>query len=301
MPLDFTWPLNKPWHGFINQHYSAHIDCPHCKNGYSKEYTKLETLWYSHLGGGFTPEMRGSVPYSPSDPLIQAIIGRKLGRLNTSELSFYSDCGRYTMQQAIDQEARRMCDIYNSSWSHHLNQQDVDALIKAGRLMDFTHTWTKGKGWQKKRGKISVTPKQVNDWSLEGMAHDSCNCWAVIKAELKKLGQPSTCAHCKGSGHTWPDKKSKWRYDHWKSTNPPKGQGYQIWETVSEGSPISPVFKTPEELADWMAAPGNGWSTDQGTTREQWLKFIMGPGWAPSFVSSPSTGLISGVQAVVTP
>lgn len=33
--------------------------------------------------------------------------------------------------------------------------------------------------------------------------------------------------------------------------DPPDGEGFQLWETTSEGSPISPVFTTPEELAEW--------------------------------------------------
>ena len=33
--------------------------------------------------------------------------------------------------------------------------------------------------------------------------------------------------------------------------DPPSGDGYQLWETTSEGSPISPVFETLEELAKW--------------------------------------------------
>lgn len=32
---------------------------------------------------------------------------------------------------------------------------------------------------------------------------------------------------------------------------PPTGDGYQLWETTSEGSPISPIFTTIEELAEW--------------------------------------------------
>ena len=36
-------------------------------------------------------------------------------------------------------------------------------------------------------------------------------------------------------------------------TEPPSGKGYQCWETTSEGSPISPVFKTSDELYEWLA------------------------------------------------
>ena len=72
------------------------------------------------------------------------------------------------------------------------------------------------------------------------------------------------------------------RSPSWKPTEPPAGDGYQIWETVSEGSPISPVFATPEELARHMA--GTKWGADDGTPYEAWLKFILGPGWAPTGV-----------------
>lgn len=31
---------------------------------------------------------------------------------------------------------------------------------------------------------------------------------------------------------------------------PPKGDGYQLWETTSEGKPMSPVFATLDELCE---------------------------------------------------
>lgn len=33
--------------------------------------------------------------------------------------------------------------------------------------------------------------------------------------------------------------------------NPPTGEGYQLWETTSEGSPASPVFASLKELCEW--------------------------------------------------
>jgi len=32
---------------------------------------------------------------------------------------------------------------------------------------------------------------------------------------------------------------------------PPRGDGYQLWMTTNEGSPISPVFATLDELCEW--------------------------------------------------
>jgi len=65
---------------------------------------------------------------------------------------------------------------------------------------------------------------------------------------------------------------------------------------VSDGSPISPVFATPEELAEHMA--GTRWGADHGTPYETWMQFIIGPGWALSMVGSKTGGIIPGVQAV---
>lgn len=38
------------------------------------------------------------------------------------------------------------------------------------------------------------------------------------------------------------------------SSTPPEGEGWQLWQTVSDG-PISPVFATSQELVSWMCQP----------------------------------------------
>lgn len=63
---------------------------------------------------------------------------------------------------------------------------------------------------------------------------------------------------------------------------PPKGEGYQVWEDVSEGSPISPVFKTKEELAKYMTDNTKENDVNYGATYEDWLTFIKVK-YAPSF------------------
>ena len=70
-------------------------------------------------------------------------------------------------------------------------------------------------------------------------------------------------------------------------TSPPTH--YQMYETVSEGTPVSPVFASKDELADWLVE-------EKGHTREAAEAFV-DDGWAPSFVFTPRTGLISGVDA----
>ena len=72
--------------------------------------------------------------------------------------------------------------------------------------------------------------------------------------------------------------------------------GYCMYETTSEGTPISPVFATPEELARWLADTGASAFGDMGASYEQWLAVARG-GWAPSAVVD-SKGLRSGVEAM---
>jgi hypothetical protein len=46
------------------------------------------------------------------------------------------------------------------------------------------------------------------------------------------------------------DEKDAWweQFHAEEEHDPPTGDGYQLWETTSEGSPISPVFATLDEL-----------------------------------------------------
>ena len=51
---------------------------------------------------------------------------------------------------------------------------------------------------------------------------------------------------------------------------PPKGDGYQLWETVSEGGPVSPVFRTLEELSDWCAINVPAFANYR-LSKEEWM------------------------------
>ena len=83
------------------------------------------------------------------------------------------------------------------------------------------------------------------------------------------------CSVCEGEGEVHP------------RVEVPEGEGWQMWEDVSEGSPISPIFKKPEELARWLADNGASAMGSQTATYEQWLKMI-------KVGSSPSGAMIGG-------
>jgi hypothetical protein len=79
--------------------------------------------------------------------------------------------------------------------------------------------------------------------------------------------------------------------------NIPKGEWYQAWETTTEGSPISPSFETPEELAQWLEDNNASSFGSKTESYDQWLKFIRGPGWAPSMVICNGK-IMSGVEVI---
>jgi hypothetical protein len=77
----------------------------------------------------------------------------------------------------------------------------------------------------------------------------------------------------------------------------------QLWETVSEGTPVSPPFATKQELAAWLAENGDEWDQDRcrdphtcrlfglppgkpGWGKERAERFVFGAGWAPSLVEA---------------
>ncbi len=59
--------------------------------------------------------------------------------------------------------------------------------------------------------------------------------------------------------------------------------GWQMYEDVTEGTPVSPVMESPEALARWLADNNTSAFGRHTATYEEWLKMI-GKGWAPSMV-----------------
>lgn len=271
--LDFDWPLKKRWEGFINPHKTPR--CGPCEGtGASPGSRLFSAQWYGQAP--FDPAAYGATPLTVDHPGVMAFARRNVER----DPGFFGGAS----DRSVRREAERLWGHWHNQWSHHLIQVDVDALVAADRLYDF-----KGQ---------TPTAQEVNDWSIAGgMGHDSINQWVCVKARCKREKVKPSCSACRGSGENWPSEAAKKAHDDWKPTDPPEGEGWQMWETTSEGSPISPVFKAPEELARWLADTNASAFGSSGASYGSWLRMIVGPGWAPSAVSDEH-GLRSGVEAV---
>lgn len=112
--------------------------------------------------------------------------------------------------------------------------------------------------------------------------------YRVRRALIRAAGLPEKwgwCARCGGCGTVEKYDGQRAEADAWEPTDPPTGDGWQMWETTSEGSPMSPVFATAEELASWLADTGASMFGPDGASREQWLAIIDGSDFAHVEVS----------------
>lgn len=279
--VGFDWPLSRVWGGFINPFYSQKTDCPECDgSGSGPEAQRLNGQWYGYAP--FKPEDRGSRPFLPTDEPVQRFAKRNVER----SPEYYGVGDRDVMR-----EAERLCQLWNRCWNHHLNANDVAALIEGNRLWDFTRHFVPGEGWKDNDTVVVPTPEQVNTWSISGgFGHDAVNQWIVIGAECKRLGIEPNCQRCEGTGEQWPSAEIKAAAYAWEHVQPPTGEGWQVWETVSEGSPVTPVFATREALIDYLVEGGDAWDQRRGNggwTRENAESFV-GKGWAPSAIGMVS-------------
>ena len=70
----------------------------------------------------------------------------------------------------------------------------------------------------------------------------------------------------------------------------------QMYETCSEGTPLSPPMETPEELALWLANNRASAFGNTAASYEEWLGSCRS-GYAPTMVFTPGKGIQSGVAS----
>jgi hypothetical protein len=300
VPLDFDWPLNERWEGYLNPFYRYCGKCPACNgSGYSPEAQQLHDQWYGYAD--FWPALTGSAYIRTDDPFVVAFATRNIEQCQIATLiRFY---GTTNKAACVSMECERLTGMWNGQWCHHLDKDDIAALIAADRLWDFTRVARTpeqeaivkqklsdgGNSWLPESNGYTPTPEEVNRWSLQGMGHDSINEGVCVRAKCERMGYAAYCTVCDGEGDVWDTSEHKAASEAWERVGPPVGDGWQLWETVSEGSPTSPVFPDGEALADWMVA-------EQGYSPQSARAFVAA-GWAPSLIAVAGVGVWDGVTA----
>jgi hypothetical protein len=214
VPLDFDWPINKAWEGYINPYNIP--ECHYCNGtGYNKETEKLYHDWY------------------------------------------------------------------DKGWFLELTQDEVQALIDHNRLWDFIRVPINEdqkkdqlpNGWLPYNNGYIPTAEEVNKRAKQSILyHDSLNHTYCVEARAKRLGVFGYCEHCNGYGELGTEEEFKQR-EEWKYTEPPKGEGYQLWKTTLIGAPSSPVFDSLDKLCEWCEDNETTFA-DYKATKEEWKQML---------------------------
>lgn len=263
--------------------------------------------WYGNAP--FDPKAYGAEPITPEDPAIWDTARRNYQRAP----EFYATAKMRHFRQlfmdgfpgddrplipfpssepgkAIAREAQRLYeDCFRGHWCHHLIQADVDALVAGERLWNFTRTPRDAgqafvvavrmgihgtNSWLPTSNGHHPTAAEVNAWSRgRGMGHDAINQSTCVEARCAREGVPYRCQRCGGTGEIWPSLEIKQRCDNWTKEDPPAGDGYQLWENCSEGSPVSPVFATLDELCTWCETGATTFGSEKAS-REEWRTML---------------------------
>jgi hypothetical protein len=214
--IDFDWPRNKVWKGYINPHFKP---CPEagktCFHG-----SNAASVYLSHLANMF------------------AVVADSADRGKT-----HPYCN--TLPYGGD----------HPDW-------EIQPKEVRQRFVDFV-------------GKLTEARKGIFGYSNSG-----CDIYfklldmVGIKLDRESDTNPAYdwghCPVCKGESL---DPAVKKEYDAWQEYEPPAGDGFQLWETTSEGSPISPVFKTLDELCTWAAKNSSTFGSGKATAA-QWKKML---------------------------
>lgn len=259
VPLDFDHPCDVVWPGYLMPDDMQLPACHDCGgNGLSDGAQHLFYLWHGLIP--FQPEHNGSIPHTANNMAIRDLAIQNLSRRGDATIL------------DIKEEMERLARLCNQAWRYHVNQNDVDALLAHGRIENLTS----------EDGR-KPSPQDVNSWAISTIGHDAVNAGIIIRDRCERENIPYWCDSCTGTGNAaTPEQREA--YDSWKPVDPPTGDGWQLWETTSEGSPLSPVFPTGEELAEWMSQNPCGFAGSM-IPLETALSLVRGIGWSPSLVS----------------
>lgn len=131
------------------------------------------------------------------------------------------------------------------------------------------------------------------------MMHDGIDSWRALEKVIRAAGlDPETwgmCAMCAATGvvEAYPGQRAE--AESWEAPEIPQGDGWQLWQTVSEGGPVTPVFATADALVEHLATVGDGGGSPWSRASAE---AMVASGWAPSGVVT-SAGVFANGDALV--
>lgn len=227
VPLDFDWPLNSIWKGYINPFNS--VNCPYCyddvnkySDGLTKESRKYRRKFYGYQNNWHYL----THPYRPNE------------RYCPLELPYNMEKWEYDFLVSDENEYRD--EIFGNGGEIPPYEDITDYFLR-------------------------------NKWAeMQFSMHMD---YLLTQEYCRRNGYEYLCPHCNGDGRVWYSEEVKNMSENFKNIEPPIGDGYQLWEDTSEGSPQSPVFATLDELCKWCEDNASTFG-DYTATKEEWKQML---------------------------
>jgi hypothetical protein len=260
VPVDFDWPLNKVWHGYVRSDELDLPPCPECSGqGSPPSYRWLIAL-ANRLGMladdalAAQPRGREMHPWLARDPYPPT---RDIHRPVTDE-------ERATARRVVAQHEARGEGA--PAWIERIAQDgsttldQCEVIRPSDDVVDLV-AGLSGESRERLGGFLGVS---------------SSTSWRMAAAIVKAAGLPEgwgTCPTCDGAGDVG-TAEQRAAFEAWQEEDPPTGDGWQLWESVSEGSPISPVFPDREGLIRWLTTDYSWGAQKTPLTLEQAEAFV---------------------------
>ncbi len=209
---DYMWVKGEGWHTpilkdkwkdlgielnelneVVNFYFYLHRDSKQCEtcggNGYHPDAQWVSESWYSH-----------SSPFTHRDAqqeMVREGMNRMWGSFREREILGHDNYPSPSVLAKYGPGFRAFCEEMriHGSWSDRITQEEVDVLVKEGRLRDY------GKNAKK------VTADEVN--AAQGkrgagfLSHDAINRCISVRTRLERFGIPVHCDVCEGHGETF--------------------------------------------------------------------------------------------------
>lgn len=274
VPRSFDWPLKQVWHGYLMPDDLDEVPCPTCGPA-AQVLDPFETY-----GDGYTPAAR---------EIANTYYPHQVEALGLPRSVAWHD---KLTEDEVDMLVSERC-IAPECWDRidHDKPYEIDT-----HGFPIAFTWVRN-------STPAPTVEQVNAFQRGGSvdAASSRNRMLLIRHRCHRLGITIDCPTCGGDGtiEAYPGQRAD--AENWARTDPPSGTGWQLWETTSEGSPVSPVFATGEELARWLTTKEGGKAVGFGHYCEPLTiseaRGFVNAGWAPAMIGNPG-GIHDGAAYV---
>lgn len=144
-------------------------------------------------------------------------------------------------------------------------------------------TWNHPIDWTSNRR--SFKPLHEGPWETAAAAWDARK--AAFERGEDEDGQPLSDAAKASSFEDWDGSRPR-QEDYMPTWTDAEQTHFQMYETCSEGTPISPVLPTPQEVAQWCADNGASAFGSETAPYDYWIRVCEGSAGFGIMLTVPS-------------